>query len=183
MIHSLKTLIAIWLLAIASYASADQLTNLGTLTPPVSLTYGNTFAVASSGSTFYDDYYFTIPDGSFNSIVSSINLGSIFGLSNLQARLYAGTDHITSPAGTALVQGWGSVVNFAPDLTATTVVLNPTSLLAAGAYTLQIRGTVSGLAGGSYSGVLNVAPVPEPDTFAMLICGLGFIGFSLRRKN
>lgn len=180
--NSIKALFASMLIAFASHASADQLTNLGSLTPPASLTYGNTFAVASSGATFYDDYYFTIPEGSFNSIVSSINLGTIFGLSDLQARLYSGTSHITTAAGPALVQGWGTTVNFAPGAAATTVVLNPTNPLAAGSYTLQIRGLVSGSSGGSYSGVLNVAPIPEPDSFAMMLCGLGFIGYSMRKK-
>jgi hypothetical protein len=179
----IKALFATALLALATQASADQLTNLGNLTPPTSLTYGNTFTVASSGTTFFDDYYFTIPDGSFSSVTSSINLGSIFGLTNLQARLYTGNAHITTAAGPALVEGWSTTANFAPGLTATTVVLNSDDILTAGTYTLQIRGTVSGLAGGSYSGVLNVAPVPEPDSYAMLLSGLGFIVLSIRKKN
>ena len=49
----------------------------------------------------------------------------------------------------------------------------------------QIKGTVSGSAGGSYAGVLNIAqPVPEPETYAMFLFGLGIIGFMARcRKN
>lgn len=181
--HTIKALFATALLALATQASADQLTNLGNLTPPDSLTYGNSFAVAASGTTFFDDYYFTIPDGSFNSITSSINLGSIFGLTNLQARLYTGNAHITTAAGPALVEAWSTTANFAPGLAATTVVLSPNDILTAGTYTLQIRGTVSGAAGGSYSGVLNIAPVPEPDSYAMLLSGLGFIAFTVRRKS
>lgn len=54
----------------------------------------------------------------------------------------------------------------------------------AGTYTLQIKGTVSGSAGGSYGGVLNIAqPVPEPETYGMLLAGLSIVGFASRRKN
>lgn len=178
MMGNIKLLMATVLVAFATQASANQQVNLGALSIPTTLTFGNTFASASSGSTFYDDYLFSMPDGSFNSIVSSINLNSILGLTNLQARLFAGT----TTSGAALVEGWGTTANFAPGLAATTVVLNPTSLLAGGPYILQIRGTVTGTAGGSYSGALNVGPVPEPDSYAMLLGGLGFIAYSVRRK-
>ncbi|MDO8413035.1 MAG: PEP-CTERM sorting domain-containing protein [Gallionellaceae bacterium] len=30
---------------------------------------------------------------------------------------------------------------------------------------------------------VNVAPVPEPETYAMLLAGLGLMGFSVRRRN
>jgi hypothetical protein len=82
-----------------------------------------------------------------------------------------------------LIENWGTTVNYSPTVSATTVVLNPVSLLA-GTYTLQIKGTVAGLSGGSYAGVLNIAnPVPEPETYAMLLAGLGLMGFMSRRKN
>jgi len=53
--------------------------------------------------------------------------------------------------------------------------------------------TVSGFAGGeadafsaSYSGTLNVstvAPVPEPETYAMMLAGLGAVGMLARRRR
>jgi len=36
---------------------------------------------------------------------------------------------------------------------------------------------------GAYSGSLLVTAVPEPETYAMLLAGLGLIGFSLRRRR
>ncbi len=63
------------------------------------------------------------------------------------------------------------------------MVLDPISLLA-GSYTLQVKGTVAGLSGGSYAGVLNIAnPVPEAQSYAMLLAGLGVIGFISRRRR
>ena len=37
---------------------------------------------------------------------------------------------------------------------------------------------------GAFSGVsVTVAPIPEPETYAMLIAGLGLLGFAARRKH
>ena len=61
-------------------------------------------------------------------------------------------------------------------------MLNPISLTA-GTYTLQIKGTVTGTAGGSYAGLLNVAPVPEPESYAMLLSGLALFGFAASKRK
>jgi|CXWL01.1.fsa_nt_gi hypothetical protein len=36
---------------------------------------------------------------------------------------------------------------------------------------------------GSYSGNLHISPIPEPETYAMLLIGLGIVGFSARRRK
>jgi hypothetical protein len=84
------------------------------------------------------------------------------GLSNLKARLYTVNVNDTTNSVTSIIGNWGITVNFSPTVGITAVVLNPISLLA-GTYTLQIKGTVVGLFGGSYAGgMLNIAtPVPE----------------------
>jgi len=44
----------------------------------------------------------------------------------------------------------------------------------------------SGAEGGqfaSYSGTMNISLVPEPETYAMLLAGLGLLGFMARRRN
>ncbi|MDX1915195.1 MAG: FxDxF family PEP-CTERM protein [Methylophilus sp.] len=121
-------------------------------------------------------------------MTSSITLGSSAGLTDLQARLYTGSTHITGSAGSLIVPGaaWGTVAT-TPILPGvidlTTVVLNPPSALAAGTYTLQIRGKVSGALSGAYSGVLNVTAVPEPSTYGMLLSGMALVGFMARRRK
>ena len=57
-------------------AFADTITSLSVGSLPTSLAYSNSFASASSGSTFWDDYIFTIPNGSANS-VSLVDLSTV----------------------------------------------------------------------------------------------------------
>ena len=56
--------------------------------------------------------------------------------------------------------------------------------LGAGSHTLSISGMV-GDGGGSYSATLALAPapVPEPETLAMMLAGLGALGFLARRRQ
>jgi hypothetical protein len=48
--------------------------------------------------------------------------------------------------------------------------------------TLTLKGTTFGAAG-SYNGSISVTAVPEPETFAMLLAGLGLMGAIARRRN
>ncbi len=179
----IKSFVFTGIFCISNGAFADTITNLSVGPLPTSLTYGNSFTSASSGSTFFDDFIFTIPNGSANSITSSINLGTILGLTDLRARLYTGTTHQTGAVALGtLMEAWGTTVNYSPIVSATTVVLNPVTL-DAGTYTLQIKGQVAGSSGGSYAGILNIVPVPEPETYAMLLAGLGLMAFMARRNK
>ena len=61
-------------------------------------------------------------------------------------------------------------------------VLAQTSLLFNGPLTLTVMGNTNG---GSYGGTfnLNLAPVPEPETYGMLLAGLGVLGVLARRRK
>lgn len=52
--------------------------------------------------------------------------------------------------------------------------------VAAGLQTLDIKGSAQKL--GSYTGTISFASVPEPATWAMMILGLGAVGYSMRRR-
>ena len=52
--------------------------------------------------------------------------------------------------------------------------------LAPGTYYLKFAGSASDHA--SYGGTIDIASVPEPTTWAMMIGGLGVVGLSLRRR-
>lgn len=180
-----KSVLALVAFVSFSAQAADLTTSLGGITVPSSINYGNTHSALELNTTFWDDFTFTLTDASANSVTSSISLSNLLGIDNMSARLYTGSTHQTGAVvpGT-LMSAWGTVANLGSGVGITTVVLNPL-VLAAGTYTLQLKGTVVGSAGGSYAGVLNVAPVPEPETNAMLLSGLLLIGFaaSKRRNN
>ena len=59
---------------------------------------------------------------------------------------------------------------------------NDTSILAAGAGTVSIRNN-GGIALASTEGIGQVTVVPEPETYAMFLAGLGMLGAAARRKK
>lgn len=55
-----------------------------------------------------------------------------------------------------------------------------------GPLVLTVEGTVLGPAGGasaSYAGTININPVPEPETYVMLLGGMGILAWLGRRKS
>ncbi len=50
-------------------------------------------------------------------------------------------------------------------------------------YKLVVTGTTAGTLGSSYEIKATTVPVPEPETYAMLLVGLGLVGYRLRQKN
>jgi hypothetical protein len=155
--------------------------SLGSLSTPVYTT--------GSGQSFefYDDYVFTITGATANVLTSSIDLGNSLGLNNFQVRLYelAGNTPLPAfgaPAGGTMIQAWSTPINFGPGMTGLLSVI-PQHTLAAGTYVLEVRGNVSGLYGGGYSGVMNLAPVPLPAAAWLLLSGLSALGFTARRRS
>ena len=106
------------------------------------------------------------PASSFKSIVAEFDLGTVFGISGLGVNLYTG--------GGTLVQSGSSLSNLA-------LVSAPS--IAAGSYDLRVNGTLTGSSGGTYGGTISAAPIPEPETYAMMLAGLGLMGFVVRRRK
>jgi hypothetical protein len=63
-----------------------------------------------------------------------------------------------------------------------TWALMPGVVLNDGMHTIHVVGTLHGVTG-SYSGTLNVAAVPEPATWAMMLLGFGAMGVVFRRRR
>jgi hypothetical protein len=189
---------------IASAQAADVVTgatNLGTLTAPVTLTFGHAFndtnpALAGlqlagvpgtllASDTFYDDYAFTVGASFANALAATLDLGALLDIDNLQLRLYQGTLQTTttgpiSPAD--LVLRWTAPVSATGTGTGEMQIIDALPL-AAGNYVLEVRGNITGTHGGSYAGVMNFAPIPEPGAMGMLLAGLGLLGFLGRRNR
>jgi hypothetical protein len=158
---------------------------------PGSYVYGNGYGLPttpipgspSPGFGFYDDYVFTISGATANSITSTIDLG-LLQVSDLQVRLYALVGNslptLGVPAG-MVYSAWSTAIS-GPGYAGTFAVI-PETVLGAGTYVLEVRGNVTGAAGGSYAGTLNLQPIPLPAAAWMLISGLGLVGAAVQRRR
>ncbi len=162
------------------------------LTLPVVDRYGNTLgpspglitAAGAPGFSFYDDYVFTVANSVIDSVTSEIDLGSL-SISNLEERLYSiggnSPPVIGTPAG--FQTAWTTPISFsAGTASGMQTVLSPTTL-SAGTYVLEVRGNVTGAAGGGYSGVIDLQPVPVPAALPLMLSGLGLFGGLLRKRG
>ena len=120
---------------------------------------------------FIDDYFFQISPAQADVVSATIDLGGVYSISNLFARLYTlsanpGGLVTTTPGGTV---DYGVITTNGP---VTVVQINPV-MLDSGSYVLEITGTSSGSLGGSYTGTLNLNAVPLPGPLALVLSGLG----------
>jgi len=137
---------------------------------------GTNFTLSNTGSTQYnfdDRYNFSIvgsPSVAGTAVTVNLDLGSSgYSISNLRMDLF--------DAGNLWQDG--DMVTDAAD--ASVSVLTP---LAAGNYYFKIRGTADGMS--TSSGIYTfttAAVVPEADTYAMLLAGLGLVGYTVSRRK
>ena len=183
-----KHILAAAVAAAASFgAQAVSVGALGTVTVPSTFNFGNSFAATqpSPGTTFDDTVTFTlVAPGAVvgghveNTFKNFVGITYDFAkISNFQVTLTGVT-----VTGSSSSQGpFTGTPNFT--LITQTKSLAPTPL-SAGSYTLHITGTSDAYNTSTYGGTLTFStPVPEPETYAMLLAGLGALGFLARRRN
>ena len=159
----MKPLVAASLVAFASLSSHAAATNWGVHD---ALEPGGAFSPAG----FIDDTY-------------KFTLGSIFVVSSSVYSLF-GT---IAPASYSIFSvGGDNIIGTADDmgLYAYTFSTAPTVhsvVLGAGNYYYAVFG--KSMAPTAYAISSAIAPVPEPETYAMLLAGLGVIGFLARRRR
>jgi hypothetical protein len=165
----LSSLLAIGIAVSPFAANATTVTsnfNKGTITNSAVL-IGSVFTVP--GDSFIDNWNFTIaPTEQFAAIAADIDNLSAFEISpsSFGAKLIGSS------------QTWNAV-KVGDTIRFDSMVLAP------GNYDLQIFGTIVGTIGGAYAGTISAfaVPVPEPETYAMMLVGLGMMGFMVRRRK
>lgn len=143
---------------------------------------GSAYPAGYDGASFYDAFLIDITASQGSSISSTINLGAIYQITDFQERLYPylGTAPTVGQAPGA-IDFWTTAVDLGRS--SGTVAELPATVLMPGEYVLEVRGDVTGTSGGSFSGTLQLSPVPLPDTLPLLLSGLGFLGSALRRNR
>lgn len=174
---ALKKIAALAAFTFASIGANAAITDLGAL--PSDSKFAKSFSgQVSSNGNFTDQLTFSLSKASdLTFVVGNFFVPSFFNLTLTSASLYANAD-------TALFNADDLLLN--PTSNVSSSAGSAYSALAAGTYYLQIAGNASGTYGGLYNGAINItttSPVPEPETFVMMLAGLGLMGAVARRRN
>jgi hypothetical protein len=159
-------------LGLAAGAANATVVPMSAWSGSASMGYSAVFGNNGVGSTFNDSFNFGLPAGATGSgAANAISLGGS-GVLFTAFTLYENSIGLISG-------GTGG----------TTSYLSFTGGAVPGAYTLNVAGQkLDANKAGSYAGSIvtkapcNVSPVPEPQTYAMMLAGLGLLGFSARRR-
>jgi hypothetical protein len=141
------------------------------------ITYFDTFSVDTSG-TIDHSLSFNINTNLYaGSGVSDLPISLSFGSFTLEVLNISGLSAEIRDSGDNLY------ASFISNGDLDHLTLPTGSYFATGNYTLKIGGTVTGNSGGTYTVAAVTVAVPEPETYAMLLVGLGLVGYRLRQKN
>jgi len=141
-----------------SGGSSSQTFNAGLLTTPWN------FSHSSISTNFTDIINFTLTGASdFSYFAHTLYLTGISTITPFNASLDGYSLTVSSDGVFRYVNG---------ELT-----------LPSGAHYLTFSGAGAGLYGGSYGVQIAAAPVPEPESWALLLAGFGFMGVMARRRS
>lgn len=159
-------------MATASMAHAS-VENWGAIDP--SSTFTKSFTAQRLGS-FEDFYNFSLLSDAVGYMKTSITI-------SLNGEAHSGFDDLVY----ALYTGANQLVDHTYDASAKTYFYDA---LTSGAYYFKVSGTgwvdsnVFPVAvSPSYNGFVSISAVPEPETYAMLLAGLGILGTVVKRRS
>ncbi|MEJ6007394.1 FxDxF family PEP-CTERM protein [Paucibacter sp. AS339] len=177
--NKLKSVLALAALSLGSVAAQAATTDWGV--------HGNLevgIGFNSAIGSFTDYFLFEINPGpstvSSTAVANNLGDGIVLNILNGKYSVWnAGTDGVVGGVGAAADSQVSAEFLF-NGLSGNTT---NSVLLSAGNYYYKVTGDAAGLSGGMYTLTSTLAPVPEPETYAMLLAGLGAVGFMVRRRK
>ena len=162
---------------------AAQATALGTISGTTTVV-----GVTTQGS-FADIFSFTPSSSAYAGLTAtSVTFSTLYGVTVTGLALYQGIFTSASQTTNLTPVSIGMVSNTIVSGKATIVTLANSATISPIGYTLVITGKSIGHAG--YTGIIalidrpaDMPPVPEPETYAMLLAGVGMMGFIARRRK
>ena len=176
-----KQAVAVAVLAGAS-AGAYAQTHLGTVSTSVPTTFTSIVEPTTTG--FSDLWTFDVQQPNFGGGATVVDIPLSF--SGFSFDTVLATMSLVSAGADAAIGGGDdvvlqSVVLPSPGNSDNMLTLNwDTSL--SGLHYLNVTGVTGGSEGGIYTGAIAAA-IPEPETYAMLLAGLGLMGAVVRRRG
>lgn len=174
-----RHLIAVLVCATTFGSSAVMAQNIGNPTQTLDVTdgsdfFGDTFAADNGGATFTDRFNFTV------SGAEPLNLAAVVATNALSGGTGLGITGLSlyDVGGGAVVTSGTSQSSGALDVWTLT-----SNNLTAGNYYLQVSGNVVSDESASFGGAVSLVPVPEPETYGMMLGGLGILACLARRRR
>lgn len=167
MICKMLKLAVVAALSLGATAAQAAIYNAGTLTL---VPYNNTSVVVPG--SFQDTYNMTVGSGNPSVAAAAVqlvlNLGSLslYNIQNLSADLFDSSN--TWIAGATQAANSSAPISF-------------NAQLGSGNYHVNIAGNAIGSAGGIYT--FAVAAVPEPESYALMLAGLGLVSLVMRARR
>jgi len=129
-----------------------------------------------TGSSFAADAIYTFSlSGTYDALAVAVanNAPGVFNMTGTQVELFASNGN----------SNWSDDVSLGAFAFGSTSTAHTYSALTAGNYYYRVTGTVDGPFGGSFLLSSHIQAVPEPESTAMFLAGLGLMGMIVRRRS